>query len=150
MTECRDKERAEAGARLRMFRRALGYKTAASFARVLGYSPGRYCRYERVFFQNGGPLALFVHALKNAGLDWIDLNWLLFGKPSNTPGPSTAKEREVLAVLRAMPDWAKPPFMRLGLRLANGMLMAKAQHLFWQEVALEQAKEAGRAVLWPQ
>lgn len=147
MTGYSDKERAVAGARLRKLRRALGYKTAAGFAQAIGYNPDRYSRYERVFFQNGGPLALFVHALRNAGLDWIDLNWLLCGKPSNGGGPGATQDRkedEVLDVFRALPDYAKPSFMRLGVRLVNGTPIAKAEHLFRQEVALAQAKEAGR------
>ena len=153
MTRNHDKSRMEGAARLRALRRSLGYKTAASFARALGYHPDRYRRYERIFFCNGGPLAQFVHALKDAGFDWIDLNWLLAGTPSNIGGPGTTQDRkkeEVLAVFRAMPDWAKPSFMKLGVRLTNGVPPAKAHHLFRQEVALEQAGGEGRAQSWPQ
>ena len=147
MTEDHDKARAEGAARLRTFRLALGYKTAASFARILGYHPSQYRRYERVFFCNSGPLVLFVRALRDAGLDWIDLNWLVFGKPSSIgdPSPPQGWEGELRAILRAMPDWEKPAFMRLGIRLLNGVPSAKAQHLFRQEAVLEQARRAGRA-----
>ena len=150
MSKDRDKERAAAGVRLRTLRLSLGYKTAASFARALGYRPDRYRRYERVSFENGGPLAQFVNALKDAGLDWIDLNWLLFGEPSNIGSPLTTQERELLARVQAMPAWVKPIFFRLGTRLRNDVPPAKAQHLFWQEVALEHARGAGRAEQWSQ
>ena len=152
MTKDRDKYRLAGAARLRALRRSLGYKTAASFARALGYHPDRYRRYERIFFCNGGPLAQFVHALKDAGFDWIDLNWLLAGTPSNIGGPPTPhnKKAELLRIYRAMPVWAQPAFMRLGIRLNNGVPSAKAQHLFRQEVALEQAKGEGRVQSWPQ
>ena len=136
MKEERNKYCTAGAARLRALRRSLGYKTAASFARALGYHPDRYRRYERIFFCNGGPLAQFVHALKDAGFDWIDLNWLLVGTPSNIGGPGTTQDRkkeEVLAVFRAMPTWAQPAFMRLGVRLNNGVDPAKAEHLFRQE-----------------
>ena len=150
MTKDPDKEQVAGAARLRTLRLSLGYETAASFARAIGWHPDRYRRYERVFFCNGGPLAQFVHALKEAGFDWIDLHWLLFGKPTNIGSPSTTREKELLAMFHTMPAGVRPLFIRLGIRLLNGVLIAKAKHLFWQEVALQQATEAGRAQPWPQ
>ena len=77
MTEERDEFRADAAKRLRELRLSLGYKTATSFARAIGYPPSKYSRYEREGFINGGPLIMLVSAIENKlghgrlSIDWI-------------------------------------------------------------------------------
>ncbi len=72
----RDEFRAGFAKRLRELRLSLGYKTAANFARAIGYRPDTICRYEREGFEQAGPLIQFVKALENAGLAEISLDWL--------------------------------------------------------------------------
>ena len=61
---------------VRQLRLSLDYKTAASFARAIGYPPGKYSRYERQGFSDSGTLMQFVKAVQNAGLGLIDIEWL--------------------------------------------------------------------------
>ena len=72
--------------RLRELQLFLGYETAASFARAIGYPPDKYSRYERQGFSDSGTLIQFVKAVENAGLGSIDIDWLVdFGQKWRVP-----------------------------------------------------------------
>ncbi len=60
--------------RLRLLRRAAGYKTQAAFARGLGISPQRYCNSESDY-----PLSLDVAHLIVALVPGCTLDWLYYG-----------------------------------------------------------------------
>ena len=75
-TESRAKCRATVAKRIRELRLSLGYKTAASFARAIGYPPAKICRYEREGFIQGGPLMKLVWAMEEVGLGEISIDWL--------------------------------------------------------------------------
>ena len=83
MTDTRAKSRAKSRAacratsanRMRELRLSLGYKTAASFARAIGYPPTKIRRYEREGFTQGGPLIEFVWAMDKMGLGEISIDW---------------------------------------------------------------------------
>ena len=62
--------------RLRELRLSLGYKTAASFARAIGYPPAKICRYERQGFVQAGPMLRFVWAMEKGGLGTVSFDWL--------------------------------------------------------------------------
>ncbi len=49
-------------------------------------------------------------------------------------------EQEVRRLLRAMPDWAVPIWMRAGVRLVNGVSTAKVWELVREEAAVARAK----------
>ncbi len=49
------------------------------------------------------------------------------------------REQEVRRLLRAMPDWAVPIWMRAGVRLVNGVSTAKVWELVKEEFAVAQA-----------
>ncbi len=81
-----DESRVGIARHVREVRLYLGYKTAASFARAIGYPPGRYSRYERQGFSDSGTLIKFVKAVENAGLGLIDIAWLFdFGPKWRIP-----------------------------------------------------------------
>lgn len=86
--------RAGIAKRLRILRLTLGHETAASFARAIGYPPGKYSRYERVAFTQSGPLVRLVKAIEGAGLGRVSLDWLAAGDLSRQP-PSVAGARVV-------------------------------------------------------
>ena len=73
----KDEFRAAMAIRLRQCRKAMGYETAASFARAIGYRPGKYRRYERRGFVRPWPMVRLVRAIEEAGLGRISLDWLL-------------------------------------------------------------------------
>ncbi len=62
--------------RLRALRLFLGYETAASFARAIGYPPAKIRRYEREGFIQSGPMMEFVWAMDKLGLGEISIDWL--------------------------------------------------------------------------
>ena len=49
------------------------------------------------------------------------------------------REQEVRRLLRAMPDWAVPIWTRAGVRLVNGVSIAKVWELVKEEFAVAQA-----------
>ena len=72
----RDECRATVAKRMRELRLSLGYKTAASFARAIGYPPAKIRRYEREGFIQGWPLMKFIWAMDKLGLGEISIDWL--------------------------------------------------------------------------
>ncbi len=78
--------------RLRELRLFLGYETAASFARAIGYPPDKYSRYERRGINNAGVLKRLVDAIEASGHGKVRWDWLfdcraelMFGPPTNWP-----------------------------------------------------------------
>ena len=63
--------------RLRELRLFLGYETAASFVRAIGYPPDKYSRYERCGINNADVLKRFVEAIKSSGHGKVRYDWLL-------------------------------------------------------------------------
>ncbi len=63
--------------RLRELRLSLGYETAASFARAIGYSPDKYSRYERRGINDSGVLKRLVKAIETSGHGKVRYDWLL-------------------------------------------------------------------------
>ena len=63
--------------RLRGLRLSLGYETAASFARAIGYPPDKYSRYERRGINNAAVLKRLVEAIKTSGHGRVRYDWLL-------------------------------------------------------------------------
>ena len=45
-------------------------------------------------------------------------------------------KQEVLEILRTMPAWGVPVWLRMGNRLLNGVPFARAEQLFWQEAEI--------------
>ena len=84
MTE--DEFRAHIVKRLRAVRLSLGYATAASFARAIGYPPDKYSRYERRGIVQTGVLVRLVRAIKTSGHGQVSYNWL-FGMGTGAGGP---------------------------------------------------------------
>ena len=82
MTENAEQRRLATSERLRRFRLSCGHRTAASFARAIGYLPGRYTRYEHRGFHRAGPMLELVRAIERAGFGDISLDWLLDTKCS--------------------------------------------------------------------
>ncbi len=72
----KDECRAISARRLRKTRLWLGYKTAASFARAIGYPADKYSRYERQGFVNSGPMLQLIKAIENAGFGLLSIEWL--------------------------------------------------------------------------
>ena len=74
-----EKEEFLAGAakRLRELRLHLGYETAASFARAIGYPPDKYSRYERRGILRTGVVLRLVRAIKTSGHGQVSYDWLL-------------------------------------------------------------------------
>ncbi len=68
--------RAGSANRVRQLRLSLGYNTAASFARVIGWSPAKYRYYELHGFVFSGPIVQLAMAVENAGFGSISLEWL--------------------------------------------------------------------------
>ncbi len=63
-------------------------------------------------------------------------------KPAPSYPVSNEEIEEVRRITRGLPKWAVPVWLRMGLRLANGVPAAKAEALFWQEyAAAENANE---------
>ncbi len=63
--------------RLRELRLFLGYETAASFARAIGYPPDKYSRYERRGVLRTGVLIRLVDAIEASGHGQVCYDWLL-------------------------------------------------------------------------
>ncbi len=63
--------------RLRELRLSLGYETAASFARAIGYPPDKYSRYERRGIERTGVLTRLVKAIETSGHGKVRYDWLL-------------------------------------------------------------------------
>ena len=76
MTKTRAECRATVAKRFRELRLSLGYTTAASFARAIGYPPAKICRYEREGFTQGGTLMEFIWAMDRLGVGEISIDWL--------------------------------------------------------------------------
>ena len=69
--------------RLRELRLYLGYETAASFARAIGYPPDKYGRYERRGILRTGVILRLVRAIKASGHGQVSYDWLFdFSPPS--------------------------------------------------------------------
>ncbi len=49
---------------------------------------------------------------------------------------------EVRQIIRDLPKWAVPVWIRMGIRLANGVPAAKAGALYWQEYAAAESANA--------
>ncbi len=62
--------------RLRTLRVSLGYETAASFSRAIGYPPDRYARYERRGPLQTSVVIKLVHAIKESGHGQVNYDWL--------------------------------------------------------------------------
>ncbi len=91
--------------RLRELRLFLGYKTAASFARALGYPPNKYNRYERRGISNSDVLKRLVDTIEATGHGKVRWDWLLncrtqlmFGPPANWPVSLLRTEGNVVRV----------------------------------------------------
>ena len=91
--------------RLRELRLLLGYETAASFARAIGYPPDTYSRYERHGISNSDVLKRLVDVIKASGHGTVRWDWLLdsraelmFGSPANWPASLFHTEGNVLHV----------------------------------------------------
>ena len=85
MSEYRDEFLVACAGRLRVHRQSLGYKSAASFARAIGYPPDKYRRYERMAFTRQGPLLRLLQAIEAAGVGFVSIDWLIRGDPARTP-----------------------------------------------------------------
>ncbi len=74
--------------RLRELWLFLGYETAASFARAIGYPPDKYSRYERRGIVQTGVLIVLVKAIEASSQQRLNLYWL-FGMrgPRAKEGP---------------------------------------------------------------
>ena len=88
----KDEFRAGLAKRLRELRLHLGYETAASFARAIGYPPDKYSRYERRGIDNSDVLTRLVDAIEASGHGTVRWDWLfdcreelMFGPPANWP-----------------------------------------------------------------
>ena len=57
------------------------------------------------------------------------------------PKPETQIEQSV-EILRAMPREYRAVWLRMGIRLQNGVSIAKAQALFWREIEVIDARGA--------
>jgi len=68
--------------RLRELRLSLGYETAASFARAIGYPPDKYSRYERRGILRTGVIILLVRDIKTSGHGQVSYDWLFDFGPS--------------------------------------------------------------------
>ncbi len=91
--------------RLRELRLFLGYETAASFARAIGYPPDKYSRYERRGINDSGVLKRLVEAIETSGHGKVRWDWLfntrvelMFGPPANWPVSFLRTEGNVLHV----------------------------------------------------
>ena len=82
----------EAAIRLLALRLSLGYETAASFARAIGYSPGKYRRYERRMSMQAGPVVRLAEAIGR--VQHVSLDWLISGDPARQP-PSISGSKVV-------------------------------------------------------
>ena len=146
-TEVERKQYQQASAaRVRIFRRSLGHKTAASFARAIGYPPAKYRRYEKQGFDQSGPLIRFARAVERAGLGPLNLDWLVCGDLAGFPPivmDRKARESEFLALFDRAEVYELPSLKRLLIRMSNGVPAEKAGPLFRQEVTLARAKAAG-------
>ncbi len=76
----REKYMARFTKRLRTLRVSLGYETAASFARAIGYPPDRYSRYERRGPTQSGVVVRLVEAIETSGHGQVSYNWLFDSK----------------------------------------------------------------------
>ncbi len=47
----------------------------------------------------------------------------------------SADDKEAVRRMRRLPKWAKPIWLRMSIRLMNGVPAAKAEALAWQEFA---------------
>ncbi len=78
--------------RLRELQLFLGYETAASFARAIGYPPDKYSRYERRGIVQTGVVMVLVDAIEASGHGKVRWDWLfdcraelMFEPPTNWP-----------------------------------------------------------------
>ncbi len=55
---------------------------------------------------------------------------------------SLEEVEEVRRITRGLPRWAVPLWIRMGIRLANGVPITKAEALFWQEYAAAERANA--------
>ena len=144
MTE-KSKSRSELGARLRETRLFLGYETAASFARAIGYPPAKIGRYERVGMQCSGKLLALVKAIDEAGFGELSLEWLLGFGPIWRSRPQN-EEDKLRAKIRNQPAWKKPLLTRFAIQTTNGMPVGRAIYQFEQACILQQMRGAAREV----
>ncbi len=75
------------GRRLRETRVFLGYETAASFARAIGYPPGKYSPYERRGISDSGVLQRLVESIETSGHGKLRYAWLFDCKAELMFGP---------------------------------------------------------------
>ena len=75
--------------RLRELRLFLGYQTAASFARAIGYPPDKYSRYERRGILRTGVILRLVKAIETSGHGRVRYDWLLDFRPGLMFWPDT-------------------------------------------------------------
>ena len=85
----KDEFRAGLAKRLRELRLHLGYETAASFARAIGYSPDKYSRYERRGINDSGVLKRLVEAIEASGHGKVRYDWLLGCRDNRMFWPAT-------------------------------------------------------------
>ncbi len=88
--------------RLRKLRLSLGYQTAASFARAIGYPPDRYRRYERRGICRTGVLLRLVRAIKTSGHGQVSYDWLFDFKPGPMFYPSEPQKRPALRLVEGV------------------------------------------------
>jgi hypothetical protein len=107
-----------AAGRLRDLRRSYGYKTAASFARAIGYPVARYQRYERDF--SVGNIGELKHAICRVGP--VSFDWLISRDP----------------------EWVGPLLARAALRVRNGVSVERATDAYRQEFTAAMLKHRER------
>ena len=90
------------GKRLRELRLSLGYATAASFARAIGYPPDKYSRYERRGINNAAVLKRLVEAIKTSGHGRVRYDWLLDCRASLMLLPDEPREPQKSPLLRVV------------------------------------------------
>ncbi len=101
MTE-KDEFLAGLAKRLRKLRLHLGYETAASFARAIGYPPDKYSRYERRGILRTGVILRLVEAIKTSGHGQVSYDWLFDFKPGPMFYPSVSQKRPALRLVEGV------------------------------------------------
>ncbi len=98
MTE-KDEFLAGLAKRLRKLRLHLGYETAASFARAIGYPPDKYSRYERRGILRIGVLMPLLKAIEVNSNARVHYDWLFDFKPGPMFYPSEPQKRPALRLV---------------------------------------------------
>ena len=89
-----------AAKRVRDLRLHLGYETAASFARAIGYPPDNYGRYERVGLTLSKPMIRLVQAIEASGHGEVNLYWFLGFNSGPMFLPRQPQKRPLLRIVQ--------------------------------------------------